>query len=318
MSRVEEILTKLGIKFERIGKRLWASCPFHVDRKPSWFIREGGERSGQHHCFSCKAGGHLIDLVMQVRSMSRPDAEVWLSHYKLEEPDYVELPSTEVFRMEVENVGNAAFTLPKEFVTRPFDAWVTGARRYVEGRGITAGQVTRWGMGYAVTGRLRGRVIIPIYGLDGRAKNYMARTFTNADARYINARMEENPDLDVLFGEAQWKPRGTVVVTEGAIDAMACERVLPSTVSIAAIGGSNIRPLHMAKLTRFERVIVFMDNDIAGNKAAPIIDGSLARTRTQVVRVTLPPGSDPASVSPEVLRERLWQTLEAPGATLLS
>ena len=41
-----------------------ASCPFHVDKTPSFFITE---KDGMElfHCFSCHAGGTVIDFLMK-------------------------------------------------------------------------------------------------------------------------------------------------------------------------------------------------------------------------------------------------------------
>ena len=135
--------------------------------------------------------------------------------------------------------------------------------------------------------------------------NYTARTFTDQDPRYKNARKDEGPDPSALFGEMNWT-RGRaapshVVVVEGALNALAVERACPD-VAVAAIGGTkSLHPLHLLKLARFKLVTILTDPDIAGDLVAVQIQDALER-HAEVRRVRLPEKKDPDNITREELR----------------
>jgi 5S rRNA maturation endonuclease (ribonuclease M5) len=312
-AKVEVVLSKLKIAFEPKAKhgRLWARCPYHEDVDPSWFIRVAPrDRYGLHHCFSCKEGGSLVDLVKHVRGLDSDAAIRWLA--EIETTEDVE-PLPEISRVvEKTKIDRHVFQLPKEVIIEPFDKWVTPARRYLESRGVMPWQVARHRLGYAVDGRLAGRIVIPIYHRSGRACCYHARDFCDQDRRYLFPSAEDNPDLDTLFGESRWGPwvsqRFCVVVTEGAFNALAVERATLTSrrpIMHAAIGSSDFRSAHAFKLATFERVILLTDSDLAGDRIAGKLEAALSR-HTVVRRVRLEGGD--ANKQPEHrLREILLE-----------
>jgi DNA primase len=306
MIRVERALTALRIAFTRRGDRLWAQCPFHEDQDPSWFVRRSGERAGQHHCFACKAGGPLDSLIKHVLKTSDAGARAWLEKLDAgEAPGPAEAPE---FIIAASRPGAKGFALPREVRCTPLGAWPSIPRAYATARGLTPEQVERWGIGYAPEGRLAGRLVIVVRDAAGRARNYMARDFTGGEPRrYLYPAAVDRPDLDVVFGEQHWPAsnRRRVVVTEGALDALAVERAVGGTV--AALGGSMVRPLHVAKLGTFREVVVLTDSDAAGDAAADVLGASLGR-HAALLRVRLPEGKDAASVSSAELEAALCET----------
>lgn len=308
---VAAVLARLGIAVvsDRNG-HLTALCPFHDDRTPSWRIRKDGERRGLHHCQSCKEGGDIIHLVQHVRGYAtRTAAEDWLRD-RFGAADKRDLdPSTFLVAAQPVRVlppFGRIFKMPAGVVQVPLDRWVTPARRYAEGRGIDARQVDRWAVGYAVDGKLRGRIVLPVEDIHGRLSGYMARAYGVAERRYLYPAEGDGADLDVMFGELGWLVRSDrcVVVTEGALKSLAVERVMGTGLAHAALGGSGLRPMHVAKLSRFKRVVVLTDADEAGLEAGDLLEGALGR-HARTYRATLPKGQDADSVAPEVLRAAL-------------
>lgn len=313
-SLVHRALAKLGVAvLEQRGPRLWAACPFHSEAEASWMIRWRGARRGQHYCFGCKRGGHLVDLVMHLKGYgTRDGAEGWLERLGPDDAPAVALGSV---RLQVGSPTRRGFRMPGEVIEEPYDLWPSVVQRYASdphprGRGIPRWQVDRWRLAYAVGGRLEGRLVIPVRDARGTLASYMARAMGDAGKRYLTPHESERANLDVMFGEEHWTPpcdRTTAVVTEGGFKSLAVERVLFAQsypAAIATLGGSGVRPMHLAKLATFREVVVFTDNDSAGQDAAAEIAAGLAR-HTRVSRVTLPPKSDADSVEPEAV----WKVL---------
>lgn len=314
MNLTERVLAKLGIVVaSRKLDRGWCLCPFHEDHKPTnFFVRIKGERSGQWHCFACKEGGSLLDLITRKRDCSVDGAREWLDKLRGGADVEADGPAFDGVRLVVESVGRRAFTLPKEVKAGPLGEWVLPAREYARSRHLTAQQVARWGIGYATVGRLSGRLVLPVRDRHGVAFSYMARTFAGHEARYYYPREREGADLDVLFGEEFWqdvsRKQRSVVVVEGALNALAIERATGQGVTnVAALGGSAPRPVHVGKLASFGHVVILTDDDQAGDGAAWELSCQLAR-HTRVMRATLGQGPDGRKrdaddVTPEELRE---------------
>lgn len=312
LSRVERIIGRLGIVPDRKrGRRLWALCPFHRDRHAeNWFIRHIGRRRGQHHCFSCKAGGSLLDLVMHVRRCSETKAQAWLDDFEDDAPP----PPANRVRMNIRSPLASGFEVPPECIEEPFDEWVTPARDYARSRGITRAQVKRWRIGYAVFGKRGGRLMFIARDQDGVPGTYSARTFIGAEKRYLTPSEYENADLDVMFGEEHWpaalEDRRLVVLVEGAINGLAVERALALAKidgHFAVIGGSHLRPAHAMKLATFARVILLTDPDAAGDDVSEAYVSALAR-HVHVDRVRLPSKQDAQSLPRKALAELLWHS----------
>lgn len=307
----EEVLELLGIVVtERSPRRLWARCPSgnHADNRPSWSLTISGANEGQSYCQSCHWGRTtLAFLVVHVRACKLADAVAWLESVGAGEAERV--PVTSV-RLDVAPLARAGFRLPEEIVFEPLAQWPPAMRAYAESRGITAEQVDRWRIGYAVDGALVGRIVIVTRDAHGTPTNYTGRTIGPDPRRYYNARVEERPDPKVLFGEEHWTAdRSVVYVTEGALNALAVERAFAWPImwqwpNVAALSGSRVHPAAFAKLATFRRVVVLTDPDRAGDVAAEELHQGLARA-TEIVRVRLPEGTDAASLSREALRAAL-------------
>lgn len=301
------LLERLGFaKPERRGRALWAPCPFHEERTPSWSIVDdpGGERHGFHHCHGCGEGGgvsalvaHVLDLRNDAGELDYRAARDWLGgDQERPLPVTIEIPAPKLARR--------GLVLPSGVVVAPFARWASPARRYVERRGITGEQVERWGLGYAVDGRLAGRIVFPVRDRLGRLVSYTARDFAGAGRRkYLEPEQDEGADKSAIFGEQHWPDdRKRVVVIEGAPDALAVERVVGGAVG--AVYGSQLLPGAIARLSTFREVVVATDPDKAGQKLARAIVGALGRWST-VLRVTMPEGFDAAALAienPEALR----------------
>lgn len=299
MTRVQKIMSALGIEGRAVGDEFLARCPYHDDHDPSWSIRWRGTKAGLHSCFACGSGGTIVDLVVHVRKVTYGGAMRWIESVAGgEATGPAQMPP---MRLVHRTLGAKLFRLPPEVTIEPIVDWPTPPREYAVERGLTREQVERWGIGYAVSGRLQGRLVLVVRDRRGIARSYMARDYAGEGKRYLYPRENERPDLDVVFGEQHWPASGrrTVVVTEGALDALAAERA--GALCVAAMGGSHVRPMHAVKVSTFREVVLLTDPDKAGDRAAEDMRAMLGRT-VLVRRVRLPEGLDANSMHENDLR----------------
>lgn len=297
---VPRVLERLGIEYRRQGRELWARCPFHDERSPSWRIRS--EPAHENHtvwqCFgACPEGrrsGSVIVLVQRLVGLeSREDAWRWIKGQGAEAPPR---PTRRIKVEVVERPGALAF--PAGVRVAPVADWVTPARTYlVEERGVPAAQAERWGIGYAPYGRLAGRIVIPARDRSGRLLNYTGRTYLGASLKFREPEEGEGADKSAVFGEQHWpapSERRIVGLGEAGFDALAIERVLG--LHVAATYGSELLPGAIARLSTFPEIVVFSDPDAAGNKLFDAIRSQLGRF-SRVRRAALPEGEDPAALA---------------------
>lgn len=295
------LLDQLGIAYKRVGRELTALCPDpqHQDRKPSWSIRDqpGSSKHALSHCMSCGFGGGPVTLVCTVLDIDWDQARQWMTEHGLA-GELSDLATA----VDLEVVGETRyqFKMPPEYCARPLERWVTPLRNYATKRGLTPGQVERWRIGYAVDGRLAGRVVIPIFAEDGQLANYTGRALPGVEPRYLHAKREEHPNEGAVFGSHLWgENRNRLVVNEGELNALACERV--GEACVAALSGSNVQPGAISLIASFDHVLILTDPDQAGDTAAAKLYAALARWR-RVDRIRLPEGTDAAKLDPSQLR----------------
>ena len=300
---VAKLLGLLGIESRKRGPERWARCPFHDERTASWQIRDdsGADEHGLWRCFGCGVRGNAVGLVAALVGLSRDDAKAWLETSGCIEgqpplPTSVRVVVQEAF---------GGFALPFGVAFGELSGWVTPARRYVQERGITPEQVVRWGIGYAVDGRLRGRIVFPIRDSGGRVVGYSARTFVGDAQRYAEPKSSDGYDPGAVFGEQFWPAapgRGCLVVTEGAINALAVERAIAecpdfdtSIPCVGAIRGSHLDVGQIASMSTFRSIVVASDPDVAGDKLWRSLRALHGRSLS-VTRAPMPVGFDCADV----------------------
>ena len=62
---------------DRRGNDYWACCPFHHEKTPSFVIHAIDQ---YYHCFGCGVSGNVINLVMEMESLSFPEAVKFLAN----------------------------------------------------------------------------------------------------------------------------------------------------------------------------------------------------------------------------------------------
>lgn len=317
---VGRLLNRLGIEARKKSREWYARCPNpeHEDHSPSWRMRDepGSSRHGFFHCHPCGFGGTPVDLVMKLRGIvSRREAARWIEGEVGLDQDPVDAVEVKV------QPPPLRFRLPLEVRVDAVDQWPSSIREYLAFRGIEEWQVERWGLGYAVDGRLAGRIVVPSRDSGGRPTRYTARTFIDSEKRYLEPEPQERASPAAMFGEQHWpllnsdEDRHTLFVVEGAINGLALEAELPG-VYFGATAGSDLRAEHAIKIATWRRVFAMTDSDPAGDLLAGEIASKCAR-HSDVIRARLPDGVDPSlmrrtnpGMLGQIARRLLWDAAE--------
>lgn len=296
MLNVPLLLRHLGILAEstRGGWRALCPSPGHVDHEPSWRIvdRAGHRGHGSHHCFSCKFGGGPWELAAAVWGIPIADAGARIRALGI---DGGRLPAAKSVKLRVELPGERrVFGLPRGVVIPGAGGrWYPGALAYLESRGVTRWQCDRWGFGYALHGRLRGRVVMPVH-TQGALRTFSARAWDpGAGQRYDSGREVDGAQpRRAVWGEPLWdRSLGAVTVAEGVFSALALERA--GFPNVSALLGSQVTTERARVLTGWYHYVVVTDPDSAGDAVARWL--SVESRRAQVSRVRLSVSPDDAS-----------------------
>jgi DNA primase len=113
-----------------------------------------------------------------------------------------------------------------------------------------------------------------------------------------------------VFGEHLWSGEtDSVVVSEGAINALSAGRALEFGIDVAGLFGSHVKPGQILKLSRYRHVYILEDPDPTGREYAKELGGALhgAGVSTHIVR--MPNGKDPNDQDPSVLRAEIERVI---------
>ena len=206
MGAVRDIVVAAFADAKASTKGWWrANCPFcpsrvhKADKKRSFGIRPA---EGVYHCYRCgtsgKVGPLTLDDVQQAQAEKR---EV--------EPEPADIGPPEGYVPLGVEPGRSA-------------AVFTMARQYLGRRKLTARLVRELQIGACLTGRYRGRVIVPVLAEDGAWLGWVGRCWTpNPWLPYIYpSGMRKG---EVFFNEAALHVQtdDPVLVVEGVFDALA-------------------------------------------------------------------------------------------------
>jgi len=311
---IPALLRRLGIEARLNHGEHHALCPAHEDKRPSWSINA---RSGHHYCFSCGWGGGVADLVLRALQMDRvgmerSDAWDWMRREGLVQGS---AGAALAVSLRLAPTHKRRFEMPAGVVSGvPLYTWPAEARAYLEKRRIEGWQVSRWGIGYAVEGRLAGRVVFPVRSASGALLSYSARTYGSHPVRYLTPDSEDGADQGAIFGEQGWPgggERDAVVVVEGAIKALAVERAVGCHVAGLLGARRTSNPTIVGKLATFRRVVLLLDADPAGDKGAEELVAGLVRYAS-VLRARMP-GVPVDDASDEEIQEALPWLRALPG-----
>ena len=318
------------VQLKRRAANFVGLCPFHNEKTPSFTVNPD---MGIFKCFGCQKGGNVFQFLMELESISFPEAARTLAKRV-----HVALPTAPdaTIDREIESIYHSL-----RFAARFFNAQLMSDRGkealdYLKGRGFTDKTIRRFGLGYApdqwdalikaaqaqhialryleLAGmlvrrqdgkrcydRFRGRTIFPIFSVAGKVIGFGGRILHPSDnsPKYINSPetrvyTKSKVLFGLSFGKAAVRRAEEAILVEGYTDVISLHQA--GIENVIAGSGTALTLEQVRILRRFaRRVLLLYDADEAGSRAAARgIETVLAGDLSASV-VALPPGSDPDS-----------------------
>ncbi len=239
---IEDVVSDY-ISLKRKGQNLWACCPFHNEKSPSFSV---APNKGIYKCFGCGKAGDSIQFIMDLDGLSFPEAIKQLAEkYGIEIAEDERLPAQQEAYNEKESlyiVLNFAAAYYKKQLHEHEEGRSIGLSYFKE-RGFSNQTVEKFDLGYALNSwdgllneakaaghseellekagliikkedtskiydRFRNRVIFPVHAISGKPIAFGARILIKdkKQPKYINS--PETPvyhKSDVLYGMFQAK-----------------------------------------------------------------------------------------------------------------
>ncbi|MBQ7867582.1 MAG: DNA primase [Clostridia bacterium] len=314
------------VTLKKNGHRYVGLCPFHNETAPSFSV---DEQKQVYHCFGCKAGGSVIQFVMEIERLSFPEAVAFLAdqlHMPL--PEMQNDPAYEQRRSLKERIylaNKSAAKLYHQQLWQPEGAHIL---QYLQDRGLSDAVIRRFGIGAALpsarVGRalmkegfteeeliqaglmlkrddrtfdmFRNRAIFPIIDAHGNVLGFGGRAMGDVMPKYLNTSDTPafNKRYSVFAANLLRKARGLnrVILVEGYMDVVALSQF--GVEGVAATLGTALTPEQARLLQRFApEVHLAYDGDRAGQKAIlrglEVLEGANVPVRV----LDLPGGLDP-------------------------
>ncbi len=316
------------IPLVRRGKNHIALCPFHNEDTPSFTVSQDKQI---FYCFGCQKGGNVINFVMEMDSLSYPEAL-----RKLAERLHIEIPEN-ISPRQKEALGERQLNLRLHQLTSEFYqkclASNPAIKDYALKRGLDSNLCHTFGLGYAPSDdwqalynylskqgyqgdsmekaglvsqssknnkyydKFRGRLIFPIGDFRGQVIAFGGRIIGDEQPKYLNSAQtaiyNKSQNLYALhIAAAHIRRLNQAIIMEGYIDVLiAHQHGLNNAVATL---GTALTADHARLLKRYtENVILAYDGDEAGQKAAQKGLEVLSDQGLRVKIVVLPKGMDP-------------------------
>lgn len=225
-ARVEEVIGDF-VTLRRRGADLWACCPFHGEKTPSFHVIPA---KGQYYCFGCHKGGSAVGFIMDYEHLSYVEALRYLARkYNIEIVEKEETAEDIANRQR-----NESLLLVSEYAGKFFkeqlhtDEGRSVGLEYFHSRGLEDATIEKYGLGWAPSSRhaltdaakaagykdeylletglcaaydsdnrlhdrFYDRVVFPIHSMSGRVIAFGARTLKSKEegkpyAKYLNSK----------------------------------------------------------------------------------------------------------------------------------
>ena len=329
---IPDALAALGIldRFHRHGEKLSGICPSkshaHGPRpNPQQFkANKNSQGLWLWHCFGCKAGGDVVELVKKVTGYDNSHVRFFFhDHFQQRlgctkkndsmsvEKDTAREASKDTTQAAPLTPSNLPTDLPAIKPLR-FRLNLDGNVPYLRERGVNPETIERYGIGLCSRGLLKGYVAMPVFGEadDDNPVAYIGRwpgsDFDEAKGHPRYKFPEEFPRNRVLYGynvAARSPTASPIVLVEGPFS---CFHLAQSGIaSVVAALGSSLSDEQAILLARLRRpVVILFDGDDAGRRGTQAAIEKLAPLAF-VRSVALEDGQQPTDLSAENIQRLL-------------
>lgn len=289
------------VPLKRNGHRYWGLCPFHNEKTASFSVDP--ERQ-LYHCFGCKAGGSVIQFVMEMERLDFPDAVRYLAdQLNMPLPQMQEDPDYQRKKTQRELLLSINLAAAQYFHKLLFTPAGSNALAYLKDRGLSDGAIMKFGLGAASAGweeltqhllkegytledlrlvgltvvkenrsfdMFRNRAIFPIIDLHGNVLGFGGRIMGDGQPKYLNT--SDTPVFNkrhtVYAANLLRKTRNLkrIILVEGYMDVVALTQF--GVEGVVATLGTALTQEQARLLKRFApQVWVAYDGDSAGQHA---------------------------------------------------
>ena len=142
---VSVVSTYLSLK--KYGRRYWGLCPFHNEKTPSFSVNAD---LNLYYCFGCKAGGNVVQFVMEMERLPFIDAVRLLAErIHLPMPELTEDPDYERRRSQQERLHGANREAARFYHDMLWKNEGKHILDYLYARGLDDGTIRKFGLGAA-------------------------------------------------------------------------------------------------------------------------------------------------------------------------
>lgn len=287
------------VALTRKGSNLFGLCPFHGEKTASFSVKP---EKGIFYCFGCHKGGGVVNFIMEIESLSYPDAVRFLAKRAgLEIPEDNQKDSQYKLKERLWALSKAAARFFNQQLKTPGAEEV---RAYIAKRGLSASTVTRFGLGFApnrwtalldamtaqgftkeellqaglvlqnkekgtLYDRFRNRLMFPIIDVRGNVIGFGGRVMDDSTPKYLNS-----PET-IIFNKrrnlfamnvVKKSKQGYIILTEGYMDAIALHQH-GFDCAVASLG-TSLTQEHADLLSKYtNEVFLTYDGDAAGQNA---------------------------------------------------
>lgn len=331
--RRADIVSLIGeyVTLKKAGRNYLGLCPFHQEKTPSFSV---SPEKQIFHCYGCSEGGDVFSFLMKLNQLTFPEALRQLARKTgvviPERSQSREAKEHYTLKEQIRKVNELA---ADHFARNLQSPAGEGARSYLRQRGIDAGAIRTFRLGYAperwtglldhlrkhgISGelaeqaglvvkrergeagyydRFRGRLMIPIEDVDGRVIAFGGRLMGAGQPKYLNS--PESPVYtkgNNLFGLSR---------TREAIREKGYAILVEGYFDLIALWNAGITPVvatlgtaltraQVEMLRRYAtRVAAVFDPDEAGKKALARSLELFLAGNVHARAVILPEGYDP-------------------------
>lgn len=316
------------VPLKQKGSSYFGLCPFHNEKTPSFSVNSEKQF---YYCFGCGAAGNVFSFLMEMENCDFPEAMKRLAdrvHITLPEPEKnAQAIAAEQLKQRLFDIHSTAgrffydclqgaegkearaYLQKRQMdprIARKFGIGYSPDRydalfKHLQEKGFSVSDILKTGLvlenkdGKGYHDRFRGRLMFPIFDVQGRVVGFGGRILAKGEPKYLNS-----PET-ILFSKsrnlyglnfAKAARKRELILVEGYMDMLSIYQA--GFHNVVASLGTAFNQEHARTLKRFaDDVILLYDSDEAGTNAALRAIPVLVKNGFRVKVTQVPDGKDP-------------------------